>query len=133
MTQNLPGRPVIFVMSAEEAKALLIIFFEVFGGFTEREKPLDGSRLASCRAGGRPIAVMPCASESLHHSTASPKPALNHLHQTCITCIKPASPASNLNHLHHTCITPRDPGCVPPSAPGGCFSIAIFLHVACFL
>ena len=78
---------------------------------------------------------MPCASGSLHHSTASPKPALNHLHQTCITCIKPASPASNLhhlhhtcitcikpaspsshlNHLHHTCITPRDPGCVPPN------------------
>jgi hypothetical protein len=34
---------------------------------------------------------------------------LHHLHQTCITGIKPASPASNLHHLHQTCITPASP------------------------
>ena len=29
----------------------------------------------------------------------------HHLHQTCITGIKPESPASHLNHLYQTCVT----------------------------
>ena len=58
----------------------------------------------------------------LHHD-APPASDLNHLHQRCNTCIKPASPASSLHHLHQTCIT-----CIKPASPS---SDLHHLHHAC--
>ena len=50
-----------------------------------------------------PLSAMPCATPLLHHARIAAS-TLHHLHQTCITCIKPASPASDLQQLHHACI-----------------------------
>ena len=55
------------------------------------------------------------------NNAESPASNLHHLHQTCITYIKPASPAPSLHHLHqtarhhlyHVCITCTKPA--PPS------------------
>jgi hypothetical protein len=58
-----------------------------------------------------PLSAMPCATQLLHHARIAAS-TLHHLHQACITCIKPASPASNLHHLHQACIT-----CIRPASP----------------
>ena len=58
-----------------------------------------------------PLSAMPCATPLLHHARIAAS-TLHHVHQACITCIKPASPASNLHHLHQACIT-----CIRPASP----------------
>ena len=49
-----------------------------------------------------------------HLARCSRTTVLHHLHQTCITCIRPVSPASRVHQLHHACITPLDPGDMAP-------------------
>ena len=64
---------------------------------------LKGHALAWVRAWYNHSGGRPPSRPAMRHATAAS--TLHHLHQTCITCIKPASPASRVHHLHQTCIT----------------------------
>ena len=63
--------------------------------------PLPGPVRGITTAAAAPLPVLRCATPLLHHGTRVAASALHHLHQACITCIKPASPAYLVHRLHH--------------------------------